>query len=204
MIRHSTAGRRGLISPPPTTTSTRSEDLKQLIYDLRCATASRISSSSLSEVASARSPQGSRGKLPTMCLISGHDGGTGRLSALLDLLERVCLGDRPAEEQQTLLLNDLRSPHLRQTDGQLKTVAMRDRGDLGADEMGFGHRPADRERLHHDGGLPSQHVSGRHRHADRSAQSASAGTPARHQLLPFVAEEVRGILAASVCAPMDG
>jgi glutamate synthase domain-containing protein 3 len=75
-------------------------------------------------------------------LISGHDGGTGAspLSSIQSAGVPWEIG--LAETQQTLLLNDLRSRIVVQTDGQLKTgrdvviAAM-----LGADEMGFSTAP---------------------------------------------------------------
>jgi glutamate synthase (NADPH/NADH) large chain/glutamate synthase (ferredoxin) len=75
-------------------------------------------------------------------LIAGHDGGTGAspLSSIQSAGVPWEIG--LAETQQTLLLNDLRSRIVVQTDGQLKTG--RDiviASLLGADEMGFSTAP---------------------------------------------------------------
>ena len=75
-------------------------------------------------------------------LISGHDGGTGASPLSSIQAAGVPWEIGLAETQQTLLLNDLRSRIVVQTDGQLKTgrdvviAAM-----LGADEMGFSTAP---------------------------------------------------------------
>ncbi len=77
-----------------------------------------------------------------MVLISGHDGGTGRLAADLDQARRRPWELGLAETQQTLLLNDLRDRIVVQVDGQLKTgrdvviAAL-----LGAEEFGFATAP---------------------------------------------------------------
>ncbi len=75
-------------------------------------------------------------------LIAGHDGGTGASPLSSIQAAGVPWEIGLAETQQTLLLNDLRSRIVVQTDGQLKTgrdvviAAM-----LGADEMGFSTAP---------------------------------------------------------------
>jgi glutamate synthase domain-containing protein 3 len=75
-------------------------------------------------------------------LISGHDGGTGASPLSSIQAAGIPWEIGLAETQQTLLLNDLRSRIVVQTDGQLKTgrdvviAAM-----LGADEMGFSTAP---------------------------------------------------------------
>ena len=75
-------------------------------------------------------------------LISGHDGGTGASPLSSIQAAGVPWEIGLAETQQTLLLNDLRSRIVVQTDGQLKTG--RDvviASMLGADEMGFSTAP---------------------------------------------------------------
>jgi glutamate synthase (NADPH/NADH) large chain/glutamate synthase (ferredoxin) len=75
-------------------------------------------------------------------LIAGHDGGTGASPLSSIQAAGIPWEIGLAETQQTLLLNDLRSRIVVQTDGQLKTgrdvliAAM-----LGADEMGFSTAP---------------------------------------------------------------
>jgi glutamate synthase (NADPH/NADH) large chain/glutamate synthase (ferredoxin) len=147
-IRHTTPG-VGLISPPPHHDIYSIEDLKQLIYDLRCsnpATAehrgAQVSVKLVAEVGVGTVAAGVSKANADRVLISGHDGGTGAspLSSIQSAGVPWEIG--LAETQQTLLLNDLRSRIVVQTDGQLKTgrdvvvAAM-----LGADEMGFSTAP---------------------------------------------------------------
>src|SRR5947199_7530453 len=141
-IRHSTPG-VGLISPPPHHDIYSIEDLKQLIYDLRCANpTARISVKLVAEVGVGTVAAGVAKAGADHVLISGHDGGTGAapLSSILHAGIPWEIG--LAETQQTLVLNGLRSRIWVQTDGQLKTgrdvvVAAL----LGADEMGFATAP---------------------------------------------------------------
>jgi glutamate synthase domain-containing protein 2/glutamate synthase domain-containing protein 1/glutamate synthase domain-containing protein 3 len=141
-IRHTTPG-VGLISPPPHHDIYSIEDLKQLIYDLRCSNPSaQVSVKLVSEVGVGTVAAGVSKANADRVLISGHDGGTGAspLSSIQSAGVPWEIG--LAETQQTLLRNDLRSRIVVQTDGQLKTgrdvviAAM-----LGADEMGFSTGP---------------------------------------------------------------
>ena len=147
-IRHTTPG-VGLISPPPHHDIYSIEDLKQLIYDLRCSNpptaehrGAQVSVKLVSEVGVGTVAAGVSKANADRVLISGHDGGTGAspLSSIQSAGVPWEIG--LAETQQTLLLNDLRSRITVQTDGQLKTgrdvviAAM-----LGADEMGFSTAP---------------------------------------------------------------
>ena len=141
-IRFTTPG-VGLISPPPHHDIYSIEDLKQLIYDLRCANPrARISVKLVSEVGVGTVAAGVAKANSDHVLIAGHDGGTGAspLSSIQSAGVPWEIG--LAETQQTLVLNDLRSRIWVQTDGQLKTgrdvvvAAM-----LGADEMGFSTAP---------------------------------------------------------------
>src|ERR1700687_4610118 len=133
----------GLISPPPHHDIYSIEDLKQLIYDLRCANpAARISVKLVAEVGVGTVAAGVAKAGADHVLISGHDGGTGAapLSSILHAGIPWEIG--LAETQQTLMRNNLRSRIWVQTDGQLKTgrdvviAAL-----LGADEMGFATAP---------------------------------------------------------------
>ena len=141
-IRFTTPG-VGLISPPPHHDIYSIEDLKQLIYDLRCANPrARISVKLVSEVGVGTVAAGVAKANSDHVLISGHDGGTGAspLSSIQSAGIPWEIG--LAETQQTLVLNDLRSRIWVQTDGQIKTgrdvvVAAL----LGADEMGFSTAP---------------------------------------------------------------
>ena len=141
-VRHTTPG-VGLISPPPHHDIYSIEDLKQLIYDLRCANPKgQVSVKLVSEVGVGTVAAGVAKANADHVLIAGHDGGTGASPLSSIQAAGVPWEIGLAETQQTLLRNDLRSRIIVQTDGQLKTgrdvvvAAM-----LGADEMGFSTAP---------------------------------------------------------------
>jgi glutamate synthase (NADPH/NADH) large chain/glutamate synthase (ferredoxin) len=141
-IRFTTPG-VGLISPPPHHDIYSIEDLKQLIYDLRCANpGARISVKLVSEVGVGTVAAGVAKANADHVLIAGHDGGTGASPLSSIQAAGIPWEIGLAETQQTLVLNDLRSRIWVQTDGQLKTgrdvvVAAL----LGADECGFSTAP---------------------------------------------------------------
>lgn len=140
--RHSTRG-VGLISPPPHHDIYSIEDLKQLIYDLKCANPrARVSVKLVSEVGVGIIASGVAKAKADHILISGHDGGTGaaRWTGIKHAGLPWELG--LAETHQTLVLNDLRGRVIIQADGQLKTgrdVAIACL--LGAEEWGFATAP---------------------------------------------------------------
>ncbi|GLI72445.1 glutamate synthase [NADH] [Penicillium ochrochloron] len=106
--RHSTPG-VGLISPPPHHDIYSIEDLKQLIYDLKCSNPrARISVKLVSEVGVGIVASGVAKAKADHILISGHDGGTGasRWTGIKYAGLPWELG--LAETHQTLVLNDLR------------------------------------------------------------------------------------------------
>ncbi len=141
-VRHTTPG-VGLISPPPHHDIYSIEDLKQLIYDLRCANPTgSVSVKLVAEVGVGTVAAGVAKANADHVLIAGHDGGTGAspLSSIVSAGVPWEIG--LAETQQTLLKNDLRRRIIVQTDGQLKTgrdVAIA--AILGADEFGFSTAP---------------------------------------------------------------
>ncbi len=204
-VRHTTPG-VGLISPPPHHDIYSIEDLKQLIYDLRCANPSAsVSVKLVAEVGVGTVAAGVAKANADHVLIAGHDGGTGAspLSSIVAAGTRGRSGwPRPSRR---CCANDLRRRITVQTDGQIKTgrdviiAAL-----LGADEMGFATAPADRDRLHHDARLPPEHLSGRHRHTDPELVKRFQGTP-EHVInfFFFVAEEVRQILAQLGARSLD-
>lgn len=140
--RHSTPG-VGLISPPPHHDIYSIEDLKQLIYDLKCSSPrSRVSVKLVSETGVGIVASGVAKAKADHILISGHDGGTGasRWTGIKYAGLPWELG--LAETHQTLVLNDLRGRVVVQTDGQLRTgrdVAIACL--LGAEEWGFATAP---------------------------------------------------------------
>ena len=140
--RHSTPG-VGLISPPPHHDIYSIEDLKQLIYDLKCSSPrSRVSVKLVSETGVGIVASGVAKAKADHILISGHDGGTGasRWTGIKYAGLPWELG--LAETHQTLVLNDLRGRVVVQTDGQLRTGRDVDIACLlGAEEWGFATAP---------------------------------------------------------------
>jgi glutamate synthase (NADPH/NADH) large chain/glutamate synthase (ferredoxin) len=197
-IRHTTPG-VGLISPPPHHDIYSIEDLKQLIYDLRCSNPkAQVSVKLVAEIGVGTVAAGVSKANADRVLISGHDGGTGAspLSSIQSAGVPWEIG--LAETQQTLLLNDLRSRIVVQTDGQLKTgrdvviAAM-----LGADEMGFSTAPLIAAgcimmRACHLNTCPVGIAT-----QDPELRKRFTGTPEHVvNFFFFVAEEVREILAS--------
>lgn len=141
-IRHSTPG-VGLISPPPHHDIYSIEDLAQLIHDLKNSNpAARISVKLVSEVGVGTIASGVAKAFSDHIVIAGHDGGTGA-SPLTSVKHAGLPWELGlAETHQTLVMNDLRSRVVLQTDGQLKTgrdIAMA--ALLGAEEYGFATAP---------------------------------------------------------------
>ena len=141
-IRYSTPG-VGLISPPPHHDIYSIEDLKQLIHDLKNSNPSaRVSVKLVSEVGVGTIAAGVAKGFADHILISGDSGGTGA-SPLTSIKHAGLPWELGiAETHQTLVLNDLRSRVVLQTDGQLKTG--RDvviAAILGAEEFGFSTAP---------------------------------------------------------------
>ncbi len=141
-LRHSTPG-VGLISPPPHHDIYSIEDLKQLIYDLRCSNPeATVSVKLVSEVGVGTVAAGVAKAHADHIVVAGHDGGTGASPASSIQAAGTPWEIGLAETQQTLLLNDLRSRVVVQADGQMKTgrdvviAAL-----LGADEVGFSTAP---------------------------------------------------------------
>ncbi|MBI1902978.1 MAG: glutamate synthase large subunit [Planctomycetia bacterium] len=141
-IRYSTPG-VGLISPPPHHDIYSIEDLAQLIHDLKNANPNaRVSVKLVSEVGVGTIAAGVAKAHADHILISGDTGGTGA-SPLTSIKHAGLPWELGiAETHQTLVLNDLRSRVILQTDGGLKTG--RDvviAACLGAEEFGFATAP---------------------------------------------------------------
>jgi glutamate synthase domain-containing protein 2/glutamate synthase domain-containing protein 1/glutamate synthase domain-containing protein 3 len=141
-VRHSTPG-VGLISPPPHHDIYSIEDLAELIHDLKNANHhARISVKLVSEVGVGTIAAGVAKAHADVVLISGFDGGTGASPQTGIKHAGLPWELGLAETHQTLLLNDLRSRIIVETDGQMKTgrdvvVAAL----LGAEEFGFATAP---------------------------------------------------------------
>ena len=140
--RYSTPG-VSLISPPPHHDIYSIEDLAQLIYDLKNANKeARISVKLVSEAGVGTVAAGVAKAGAGVILISGYDGGTGAAPK-----NSVYNAGLPwelglAEAHQTLIMNDLRSRVVIETDGKLMTG--RDLAIatlLGAEEFGFATAP---------------------------------------------------------------
>ena len=141
-LRFSTPGVE-LISPPPHHDIYSIEDLKQLIYDLRCANPRASVSVKLAAEAGVGTVAAGVVKAGAdHIVIAGHDGGTGAspLSSIQAAGVPWELG--LAETQQVLLRNDLRSRVAVQADGGMRTGRDVVIGALlGADEVGFSTAP---------------------------------------------------------------
>lgn len=141
-LRHSTPG-VGLISPPPHHDIYSIEDMAQLIHDLKNANKNaRISVKLVSEMGVGTIAAGVTKAKTDHLVIAGHDGGTGA-SPLTSIKHAGLPWELGiSETHQTLVMNDLRSRVVLQTDGQLKTgrdVAIA--ALLGAEEFGFATAP---------------------------------------------------------------
>jgi glutamate synthase domain-containing protein 2/glutamate synthase domain-containing protein 3 len=204
-LRHSTPG-VGLISPPPHHDIYSIEDLKQLIYDLRCGNPdARVSVKLVSEVGVGTVAAGVCKANADHVVIAGHDGGTGASPQSSIQHAGVPWEIGLAETQQTLLRNDLRSRILVEADGQLRTgrdvviAAM-----LGADEYGFSTAPlialgCVMMRVCHLNTCPVGIAT-----QDPELRKRFAGQP-EHVVnyLFMVAEEARGIMASLGVRSMD-
>ncbi len=116
-IRHSTPG-VGLISPPPHHDIYSIEDMAQLIHDLKNSNRSaRISVKLVAEMGVGTIAAGVTKAKADHIVIAGHDGGTGA-SPLTSIKHAGLPWELGlAETQQTLVMNDLRSRVVLQTDG---------------------------------------------------------------------------------------
>jgi glutamate synthase (ferredoxin) len=141
-VRYATPG-VGLISPPPHHDIYSIEDLAELIHDLKNANHhARISVKLVAEVGVGTIAAGVAKAHADVVLISGHDGGTGASPQTGIKHAGIPWELGLAETHQTLVLNDLRSRIIVETDGQMKTgrdVVMA--ALLGAEEFGFATAP---------------------------------------------------------------
>ena len=141
-VRHSTPGVE-LISPPPHHDIYSIEDLAQLIHDLKNSNHhARVNVKLVSEVGVGTVAAGVAKGHADVVLISGLDGGTGASPQTSIKHAGLPWELGVAETHQTLVLNNLRSRIVVETDGQLKTgrdVVMATL--LGAEEFGFATTP---------------------------------------------------------------
>ena len=137
-IRNATPG-VGLISPPPHHDIYSIEDLAQLIHDLKNSNPeARVSVKLVSEVGVGTVAAGVSKAHADVVLVSGYEGGTGA-SPLTSVKHAGIPWELGlAETHQTLVLHNLRTRIVVQTDGQIKTgrdVAVA--ALLGAEEYGI-------------------------------------------------------------------
>ncbi|MGB3311253.1 MAG: glutamate synthase large subunit [Nodosilinea sp.] len=141
-VRHSTPG-VGLISPPPHHDIYSIEDLAELIHDLKNANRdARVNVKLVSEVGVGTIAAGVAKAHADVILIAGFDGGTGASPQTSIKHAGLPWELGLAETHQTLVMNNLRSRVVVETDGQMKTgrdvvVAAL----LGAEEFGFATAP---------------------------------------------------------------
>ncbi|HEX9062643.1 MAG TPA: glutamate synthase large subunit, partial [Clostridia bacterium] len=140
--RHSTPG-VGLISPPPHHDIYSIEDLAELIHDLKNANRdARINVKLVSEVGVGTIAAGVAKGRADVVLISGYDGGTGASPRTSIRHAGLPWELGLAETHQTLVMNNLRSRIVVETDGKL--MSGRDvviAALLGAEEFGFATAP---------------------------------------------------------------
>ena len=178
-IRFTTPG-VGLISPPPHHDIYSIEDLKQLIYDLRCANPkAQVSVKLVAEMGVGTVAAGVAKCNADHVLISGPRRRHGRLAAQLGALRRDPVGDRPRRDAADARaerppLADLGADRRAAEDRPRR----RDRRAARRRRDGLLDRAARRDRLRDDARLPSQHLPGRDRDAgSRAAQAASPAPP---------------------------
>ncbi|MEW6491326.1 MAG: glutamate synthase large subunit [Cyanobacteriota bacterium] len=196
-VRHSTPG-VGLISPPPHHDIYSIEDLAELIHDLKNANRdARINVKLVSEVGVGTIAAGVAKAHADVVLISGYDGGTGASPQTSIKHAGLPWELGLAETHQTLVLNNLRSRIVVETDGQLKTgrdvviAAL-----LGAEEFGFSTAPlvtlgCIMMRVCHLNTCPVGIAT-----QDPQLRQTFTGDPAHTvNFMKFIAQEVREIMA---------
>lgn len=188
----------GLISPPPHHDIYSIEDLAELIHDLKNSNIhARVNVKLVSEVGVGTVAAGVAKAKADVILVSGYDGGTGASprSSIQHAGAPWELG--VAETNQTLLLNDLRSRVVLETDGQLKTgrdVAIACL--LGAEEFGFATAPLVTlgclmMRVCHKNTCPVGIAT----QDPRLREKFSGGADAVVNFMNFIAEELRETMA---------
>jgi glutamate synthase domain-containing protein 3 len=196
-VRLSTPG-VGLISPPPHHDIYSIEDLAELIHDLKNSNPdARISVKLVAEVGVGTIAAGVAKAHADVVLISGYDGGTGASPQTSIKHAGIPWELGLAETHQTLLLNNLRSRIVVETDGQLKTgrdvviAAL-----LGAEEFGFATAPlvalgCIMMRVCHLNTCPVGVAT-----QDPELRKRFTGDPAHAvNFMKFIAQEVREIMA---------
>ncbi len=196
-VRHSTPG-VGLISPPPHHDIYSIEDLAELIHDLKNANReARINVKLVSEVGVGTIAAGVAKAHADVVLVSGYDGGTGASPQTSIKHAGLPWELGVAETHQTLILNNLRSRIVVETDGQMKTgrdvviAAL-----LGAEEFGFATAPlvalgCIMMRVCHQNTCPVGVAT-----QDPELRKKFTGDPAHTvNFMTFIAQEIRELMA---------
>ena len=184
-LRFSTPGVT-LISPPPHHDIYSIEDLKQLIYDLRCANPrARVSVKLVSEVGVGTIAAGVAKANADHVVIAGPRRRHRRLAPGLDPARRHPLGDRPGRDPADAAAQ---RPALAHPGGGRRPDAHRprrgDRGDPRRRRVRLLHRPPDRARLRDDARVPPQHLPGGGGHPGSGAARALRGQARARGQLP--------------------
>ena len=184
-VRHTTPG-VGLISPPPHHDIYSIEDLKQLIYDLRCANPEgsvsvKLVSRGRGRDGRRRRGQGQRRPRAHLRPRRRHR----RLAAELDPVGRRAVGDRPGRDPADAAQERPALAHHRPDRRPAQDrPRRRHRRVPGRRRVRLLDGPAHRDGLHHDARLPPEHLPGRHRDAGpRAAQALQGHARARRELL---------------------
>ena len=174
-VRYATPG-VGLISPPPHHDIYSIEDLAQLIHDLKNANPkARISVKLVAEVGVGTVAAGVAKAHADVVLISGHDGGTGASPAHLHQARRRAVGARARRDPAGAGAQQASRPHRRADRRPDEDRPRRgDRRAAGRRGVRLLHRAAGGDGLHHDAGVPPQHLPGGHRHPGSAAPRASS------------------------------
>ena len=165
--RHSTPG-VGLISPPPHHDIYSIEDLAQLIHDLKNANReARVHVKLVSEVGVGTVAAGVSKAKADVVLISGHDGGTGAAPLTSPQARGCTLGARPGRDPADVAAQRTSRPDRGPGRRPAQDRARRHhRGHARRRGVRLRHGAPRRERLHHDAGLSSRHLSGGHRDSE--------------------------------------
>ncbi len=178
-LRHSIPG-VGLISPPPHHDIYSIEDLAQLIYDLKNVNPhARIAVKLVAEVGVGTVAAGVAKAHADVVLISGDTGGTGASPAEFHQACGHSVGTRSGRNAAGSVAERFAQPHPRANRRQIADWPRRSHcRSAGRRRIRIRHYAADRDGLHHDAQVPSQHLLGRHRHAGSGvAQAVSRASP---------------------------
>ena len=204
-LRHSIPG-VGLISPPPHHDIYSIEDLAQLIYDLKNVNPqARIAVKLVAEVGVGTVAAGVAKAHADVVLISGDTGGTGASPFEFDQACGHPVGAGFSRNATGFAVERSAQPHPRANRRQTADRTRRRHCRLvGRGRVRVCHHTADRDGLHYDAQVPSQHLFGGHRHArPRVAQAIPGSAGARNQFL-FLSRRTAAALHGGARIPHGG